>query len=157
MRRPIFAAALLAALVVAGCQPFGDVVRQSAPSKGELARTLTGTWDGVYHYPATDLRGKPVDRPPVAFRVRFKCTGATLTGRLVETAGREELRASVRGNVLEGGNILFTKEPNDPKAAVKLVVYLGQLDARDGSIHGTWTIPGNWSGRFRMRRQPAAE
>ena len=158
MRRPILATAgLLAAFLAAGCQPFQDGIAGNAPSKGELARALTGTWDGVYHYPAKDLRGQPVGRPPVAFRVNIKCTGSTFAGRLVETARGEELRAAVRGNVRADGSVLFTKEPADPKAAVKLVVYLGRLDERHGTIRGTWTIPGNWGGRFEMRRQPPAE
>ena len=55
----------------------------------------------------------------------------------------------------DGAQVTFTKVydsiEHDP------ILYQGTVDDRGTEIHGRWTIVGEWSGSFLMRRAIAAE
>ena len=152
------------ALAAAGCEVYraggaggaGTARRATGPlTRGQMAGALTGVWDGTSHYPARDLAGKPVQKPPVLFRLTVQCKGTTFTGTWGETvAGKGERRAAVKGNVRPDGRVLFVKTYEGEASAG--IVYQGRLEAAPLAVRGTWTLPGNWSGAFEMRKLPEA-
>jgi hypothetical protein len=109
-------------------------------------KSLTGVWDGMFSYPRM--------LPPTTFTAVLFETGAVLSGTTHEisshaqSAGRT-LHASIEG-VRSGADVRFTKVYEaDSRAPVD---YVGLVNADATEIEGTWTIRGNWSGKFLMIR-----
>ena len=115
----------------------------------EDANSLTGVWDGLFSYPRLY---KPTPFTAVLFE-----TGSALSGTIheVSTNGRragQMLEASVDGR-RSGSEVHFVKiYPEGMSNHGRPVDYVGQVNADATEIEGTWTIPGNWSGKFLMIR-----
>ncbi len=115
-------------------------------SGGEF--NLTGFWRGLYSY--------PTNRAPVPFSANLVEDGSWLTGSTEEVATRRELlgrtlTATVQGR-RTGSAVRFLKLYNATLRAYDSVAYEGAVNAEGTEIEGTWTIPGNWSGKFLMIR-----
>lgn len=116
---------------------------------------LTGVWDGQYSYPRRFS--------PVHFTAVILETGVVIAGTIHEQppdgpfAG-QPLNALIQGEHL-GSAVRFTKTYDDaPRGRSRPILYEGVLSADGDEIEGTWTVPGNWSGKFLMIRssRPAA-
>lgn len=110
---------------------------------------LTGVWDGRYDYPRR--------LSAVPFTAVLLETGAALTGTIHEqppdgpSAG-QTLNATIQGEHL-GSRVQFTKAYDlAPRRHRRPIFYEGVLSADGNEIEGTWSIPGNWSGKFLMIR-----
>lgn len=128
---------------------------------------LTGRWTGVYFYPL-DAVLNPFDTlPPTPFDAVVVDRSGALSGEISEpdTMGPEPtviLNATMIGSHVNG-DVAFTKHPgssgdefNDfelPDA----IEYLGTLSPDGNTISGRWTVPGDWSGDFRMQRRTVEE
>ncbi len=117
---------------------------------------LTGVWDGQFSYPRRFA--------PVPFTAVILETGSAITGTIHEQptdgphAG-QTLNATIEGEH-SGSAVTFAKV-YDPAAKMhgRPILYEGVLSADGHEIEGTWTVPGNWSGKFLMirPRRPAAK
>jgi hypothetical protein len=114
---------------------------------------LTGVWDGFFSYPRRFAS--------TAFTAVILQTGSALTGSVHEHAGEdasggELLNATIAGECV-GGRVRFVKT-YDPahRTHGRPIHYEGALSADGNEIEGRWTIPGDWSGRFLMRRSGGA-
>ena len=115
---------------------------------GNENENLTGVWHGLYSYPAY--------REPVYFVATLIQSGSSLSGTIHESEKGEHgspltLFASVRGS-MSGTSVDFNKTYNGTGGWSHAVGYCGQLNADATEIEGTWTIVGDWSGRFLMIR-----
>jgi hypothetical protein len=117
-------------------------------------KSLTGVWHGVYSYP--DFL------EPVYYVATLIGFGQSFTGTTHEAAeGRSgaPLRsfAALSGSV-EGSDVSFLKTYDGSAGRRHSINYEGLLSADRMEIEGTWTLPGDWSGRFIMiRNQGASE
>jgi hypothetical protein len=123
--------------------------------RSEHGRSLTGVWEGIYSYP---LHGMP----PVAFTATLFELGNALSGSVSEpcTAGPSgTLDFSLSGD-RSGNALAFVKTYHGPNLRYRHPIhYEGIVNEDATEVEGTWTIPGNWSGRFLMVRsggQPSA-
>lgn len=115
-----------------------------------MSRDLSGGWIGSYSYPG--------ELEPVPFEAILVESGGLLTGETTEPGQRPEMgdtgHALLQG-VRDGAEVSFVKVydtiEDDP------VVYEGTVDEEGTEIHGTWTIVGQWSGTFLMRRAAGAD
>jgi len=114
---------------------------------------LTGVWDGEYSYP----RGLK----PTPFTAVILDLGGSISGSIHETppdgpgAGRQ--RSALLEGTRGGRQVAFVKTYEHAKGSIRNPVrYEGRLDAEGLQITGAWSIPGNWSGRFVMRRPERA-
>ena len=111
---------------------------------------LSGDWIGNYSYPG--------ELEPVPFLATLVESNGLLTGETKEpgqTAEMGEIAHALLHGSRSGAQVHFTKVydtvEDDP------VLYEGTLDESCNEIHGRWTIVGEWSGSFLMRRSAAAE
>lgn len=109
---------------------------------------LTGHWTGSYDYPG--------GREPGAFVATLIGHGAGFSGLTMEVSRdgqgrRVQPSASVSGAVAEGV-ATFTKTYDGSAGWVHAVICEGAVTDDGHRIEGTWLVPGNWSGRFRMTR-----
>lgn len=112
-----------------------------------VAHNLTGLWQGQFSYP----RGPG----PEFFTATLLETADFLSGSTQEVAlfGRSKgrtLYASLSGR-REGAQVRFLKT-YESETRNHSVRYDGLLNTDGTEIEGTWTVPGNWSGRFLMIR-----
>jgi len=110
--------------------------------------SLTGVWNGLYMY--------PLALAPGAFTATLLDFGAVLSGTIhepdvhgVTDAGL--LYAEVSGR-RAGARVEFAKTYDGAGDWTHTVHYRGDLSSDGQEIEGTWTIPGDWSGRFLMIR-----
>lgn len=113
--------------------------------------TLTGVWHGLYSYPRY-LR-------PVYFVASLLSSGQSFSGTTHEAiAGRHGAPltcfATISGLCSEL-NVEFHKTYDGTNGYKHGVDYGGTLDGEGNEIEGTWTIPGNWTGKFLMIRKPS--
>lgn len=111
--------------------------------------SLTGVWDGVFSYPRL--------YKPTTFTAVLLETGSVLSGTIHELssngrmAGRM-LHASIDGR-RSGARVHFTKiYPKGMSGHGRPIDYAGLVNADATEIEGTWTIRGDWSGKFLMIR-----
>lgn len=112
-------------------------------------RSLTGVWDGLFSYPRIN---KPTNFTAILFEV-----GSALSGTIheVSTSRRmagQMLNATLEG-AREGSEVRFVKTyPPGMSNHNRPIDYAGVVSADATEIEGTWTIRGNWSGKFLMIR-----
>lgn len=123
------------------------LVCQTAP-----AATLTGLWEGEYRYPADS------GRDPVPFRLALIEEKGQLFGFLRETNtfGKDRapwLHAVVKGtHDAQSAEVVFGKWYDGTSEIEHGVEYKGTLSEDNKRLRGNWTIPGDWSGTFTLRR-----
>jgi len=115
-----------------------------------MSHDLSGDWIGNYSYPG---QLEPVPFLAALFESNGQLTGETTEpGQTIEMG--ETAHALLHGSRM-GAQVRFTKVydtiEEDP------VLYEGTVDEAGTEIHGRWTIVGEWSGSFLMRRSAAAE
>lgn len=111
---------------------------------------LSGDWIGNYSYPG--------ELEPVPFLAILVESNGHVTGETTEPGQTPEMgqvaHALLHGS-RSGSRVSFTKVydtvEDDP------VLYQGKLDDTRTEIHGRWTIVGEWSGSFLMRRAATVE
>jgi hypothetical protein len=111
---------------------------------------LSGDWIGNYTYPG-ELHAVP-------FRATIVESNGQLTGETSEPAPTPALGDTAHAllhGTRSGAQVSFTKVYDSIED--EPVSYEGTLDEAGVEIHGRWTIVGEWSGPFLMRRPIAAE
>ena len=114
---------------------------------------LTGSWDGLYRYPA----GTGPDTP---FLCRIVEKAGTFDGSIIEpdTLGDyvEAVSAVISGH-RSGRSIDFTKCYCGARVDYENPVdYVGQLSEDGTSITGVWSLQ-DWNGSFEMYRERGIE
>ncbi len=109
---------------------------------------VTGTWHGQYSYPRI--------KAPVHFLARLTETASWFSGAIEEvgTVGKARgvtISATVQGRRIDR-SVTFLKLYDGAFREYDNVHYAGAINGEGSEIEGTWTIPGNWSGRFLMIR-----
>lgn len=112
---------------------------------------LTGVWQGLYSYPRA--------LSPVAFTATLLDSG-WLSGSIHEIAvehGGEPVQvfATLLGR-REGWTVTFEKTYDGQKGWSHAVRYEGALNEDATEIHGRWSVPREWSGKFLMIRPEGA-
>ena len=112
---------------------------------------LSGDWIGSYTYPG-EL--EPVPFLAILIESNGHLSGETTEpGQTIEDLG-ETSHALLQGS-RNGADVKFTKVydtiDDDP------ILYQGTVDEAGTEIQGRWTIVGEWSGSFLMRRASAVE
>jgi hypothetical protein len=110
--------------------------------------SLSGLWNGQFTYPRA--------WGPEFFTATLVETQDFLGGSIQEVArsGRSKgktLYATVSGT-RHGAKVDFRKT-YESATRTHSVVYTGVVNADGTEIEGSWSIPGNWSGRFLMLRE----
>lgn len=118
---------------------------------------VTGRWTGVYFYPDDHAWNANDAYPPTPFTAELvedqgAVTGSTSELDLMGPDRTVEILAGIEG-VRDGDSLSFIKYPDSPR---QVPIHYNGIVAPDGdSISGEWTIPGSWSGVFRMQRRVA--
>ena len=118
---------------------------------------LTGRWTGVYFYPDDHVWNANDAYPPTPFTAELVESGGAVTGTTHEQdlMGPEqsvEIIAVIEG-AREGETLSFIKYPDSWHQVP--IHYTGVIAPDGDAISGEWTIPGSWSGAFRMQRRVA--
>ena len=115
-----------------------------------MSHDLSGDWIGNYSYPG--------ELEPVPFEATLVESNGHLTGETKEPGhmlDMGEIAHALLHGSRTGAQVSFTKVydsiEHDP------ILYDGTVDDTGAEIHGRWTIVGEWSGSFLMRRAIAAE
>jgi hypothetical protein len=115
-----------------------------------MSEDLSGDWIGNYSYPG--------ELEPVPFEATMVESNGQLTGETKEpghTLDMGEIAHALLHGSRSGAQVTFTKVydaiEHDP------ILYEGTLDDAGTEIQGSWTIVGEWSGSFLMRRPAVAE
>jgi hypothetical protein len=117
----------------------------------EATTNLTGVWQGLYSYPAAVA--------PVPFTATVLESGAWVSGAVHEVAYDEYGVAEVFSTLLgkrAGARLTFTKTYDGAAGWEHDVFYAGKLSVDGSEVEGTWTLPGEFSGRFLMIRSQGA-
>jgi len=116
---------------------------------------LTGRWTGVYFYPHDPDWNANDNMPATPFTAELTDVSGAVIGKTIEPdllfADGVEVRAVVEGRH-DGAHLTFTKTP-DGRDRDHVILYDGDISPDGNVISGRWTIPGNWSGDFRMQRR----
>lgn len=119
-----------------------------------MPSSLTGAWSGAFRYPGDAL-------PETVFEAWIEETGGVFTGGTREPnllgLGVESVVTADIDGVREGRRVRFTKFTDGSGDMRHAILYEGDVDADFSRIDGTWTIPGDWSGRFFMTRSDDGE
>jgi hypothetical protein len=115
-------------------------------------KSLTGQWHGLYSYPRY--------LEPVYFVATLVSLGTPFSGTTHEAAeGRDgaplKSFALVDGELV-GQDVSFLKTYDGSAERSHAIHYAGTLSGDGLEIEGTWSIPGDWSGRFLMIRNAGA-
>lgn len=113
------------------------------------ALLLTGDWLGTYSYPR--------QFEPVSFEASLIEFDGIVTGTTSELAdhgtGFERILEGHLDGERSGDWVQFSKVyTGSPDTHRSEIVYTGTVYDDGTRIEGTWTIPGNWSGIFKMTR-----
>jgi hypothetical protein len=112
------------------------------------AENLTGVWHGFYAY--------PIIRARVPFDATLIESGSWLSGSIHEISTLGPTNGQMIYSTLlgerSGSRVTFTKTYDGSAPGYRVVHYEGTLSADGTEIEGRWSIPRNWSGRFRMTR-----
>ena len=116
---------------------------------GDTSELLTGGWQGIYYYPA---RFEPV--PFEASLIEFEGLVAGTTSEINRVAGGAEQKMQGHLNGERSGDAVhFSKVYVGAPDQHRLeILYAGTVRDKGTRIEGTWTIPGDWSGVFKMTR-----
>lgn len=123
----------------------------SGEKTGDLAKSLTGVWNGMYSYPALF--------EPVSYVATLIDGGAFLSGTTHEACevapgDHQTLHAMISG-ARAGQTVTFTKEYDGSGGWKHAVFYEGSLSADGTEIEGRWHVPGAMTGKFLMIRNVA--
>jgi hypothetical protein len=123
--------------------------RSMSQGRCQRSRSLTGVWQGIYSYPVSWM-------PAVSFTATLIEAGAFLTGSVHEPCTipglpNETLFFSLSGS-RHGAAVDFAKTFQGTSPYYGTILYEGSVNVDATEIEGTWTIPGEWSGRFLMTR-----
>ena len=120
---------------------------------------LSGRWTGVYFYPIDPDWNANDNMPATPFTAELTDTAGVVIGRTTEPdllfADGVEILAVIEGRH-EGARLTFTKSP-DGRDRDHVILYDGEISPDGNAVSGRWTIPGDWSGDFRMQRRTVAE
>lgn len=121
---------------------------------------LSGRWTGVYFYPVDPELNPDDDLPPTPFTAELTDAGGLVTGTTLEPdvlgpPGSPPIPAILQGRH-DGGRLIFTKFP-EGGGHVDPIDYDGDISPDGELIDGRWTIPGEWSGVFRMQRRSVTQ
>lgn len=120
---------------------------------------LTGRWTGVYFYPHDPDWNANDNMPATPFSAELTDTAGTIIGMTLEPdllfADGVDIRGMLEGRH-DSARVTFTKTP-DGRDRDHEILYDGEISADGHSISGRWTIPGDWSGEFRMQRRSVSE
>lgn len=120
-------------------------------SDGDLTKSLTGVWNGLYSYPAL--------LEPVGFMATLIDAGASLSGTTHETCevspGRTAALFAMISGSRNGFSVAFTKAYDGSGGWNHVVHYDGVLNGDGTEIEGRWTVPGAMTGKFLMIRNVA--
>lgn len=116
---------------------------------------LTGRWTGVYFYPDDHVWNANDAYPPTPFTAELAeslgaVTGTTHEFDLMGPTPTVEIIAVIEGT-RDGDALNFVKYPDSWHQVP--IHYTGVIAPGGNDISGEWTIPGNWSGVFRMQRR----
>lgn len=113
-----------------------------------IALELTGTWDGVFHYPEVPEAG-----PTTPFLATLTERGGVIEGRVVEPHEYADTTAEacVLGTRI-GRAVHFAKDYSGAGWEYdETVLYFGTLSEDGTTISGEWQIE-HWRGPFEMTR-----
>jgi hypothetical protein len=120
---------------------------------------LTGRWTGVYFYPHDPDCNANDNMPATPFTAELTDMAGVVIGKTIEPdllyPDGAEVRAVVEGRH-DGARLTFTKTP-DGRDRDHVILYEGDISPDRNAISGRWTIPGDWSGDFRMQRRTVEE
>jgi hypothetical protein len=121
--------------------------------------SLSGRWTGVYFYPVDSELNANDAMPPTPFTADISEVAGLLAGRIEEPnltlgPGASGLVAVLSGE-RRGETVRFDKQYVSG-ALRHAVAYDGRLSGDGTTISGRWSIPGDWSGEFRMQRTGTA-
>ena len=115
---------------------------------------LSGRWSGVYFYPVSGAN-RDDTWPPTPFTALLTDVAGRVAGTTTEPDMLAGPDAPPVSAVVEGrhaaGELTFVKITDAPRQHP--IHYSGVIAANGDSISGRWTIPGSWSGTFRMQRR----
>jgi len=114
-----------------------------------MSQDLSGVWDGIYHYPDT--------LAPVPFSAAFTEEGGALSGAIEEVSdvaggAPRKVMSEVEGR--RAGAVVTWLKMYADRAVAHDVQYEGEVSPDGAEITGAWTVFGDWSGSFEMRRRP---
>ena len=115
-----------------------------------MSQDLSGDWIGNYSYPG--------ELEPIPFEATLVESNGKLTGETKEpghTLDMGEIAHALIQGSRTGSQVTFTKVYDSIEH--EPILYEGALDDTGTEIEGLWTIVGEWSGSFLMRRPAAAE
>ena len=123
-----------------------------------VTANLTGRWSGVYFYPVDPVFNPDDTMPATPFVAELTDHGGQVTGTVAEPDNLYGDGACTIPSVIDGSHdeshLRFTKFSEAAEGYEEPIQYEGAI-APDGlSIQGRWSIPGDWSGNFRMERLP---
>jgi hypothetical protein len=120
---------------------------------------LTGRWTGVYFYPEDHAWNANDNMSATPFTAELTDTGGVIVGQTVEPnltfPGRPDIRGVLEGRH-DGARLTFAKTP-DADHQDHVIYYDGDISPDGGAVTGRWSIPGDWSGEFRMQRRTVGE
>ena len=120
---------------------------------GSSADSLTGVWHGIYSYPREVAS---VSFVATLIETATAVTGATHEPRATGGSANQMLFATLTGS-RRGNAVSFTKTYDGDNPHYGTVAYEGRLNGERTEIEGRWHIPGVWSGKFLMIREPGRE
>jgi hypothetical protein len=110
--------------------------------------SMTGVWHGLYSYPAY--------MEPVFFKATLISHGIGFSGMTHEAVvGFRDTPFTVTANLegsVQGLSVDFKKAYDGSGGWTHFVMYAGFLSDDHNELEGTWTLPGDLSGRFMMMR-----
>ncbi|MBU1540171.1 MAG: hypothetical protein KKC29_02940 [Alphaproteobacteria bacterium] len=120
---------------------------------------LTGRWTGVYFYPVDPVQNPLDDCPPTPFIAEVTDTAGIVRGTTSEPDVMYDATVHIP-SVIEGSHdgsaLRFVKFSDAPEGFEEAIHYDGAISKDGLTIQGQWSIPGWWSGTFRMQRQSGA-
>ena len=120
---------------------------------------LTGRWTGVYFYPPDPVQNPFDDCPPTPFPAELSDVAGVVTGTTSEPDmihGQVVDIPSVIDGSHDGSSLRFVKFSEAAEGFEEPIHYDGAISNDGLAIDGRWSIPGAWSGTFRMQRQSGA-
>jgi hypothetical protein len=122
---------------------------------------LSGRWSGVYFYPNDPIWNPDDVMPATTFNAELVDSEGRVSGTVVEPDnlycnGSRTIPSVVDGSH-DGRTLRFAKFSEAEEGYESPIHYEGAISADGLTVDGSWSIPGDWSGTFRMQRQSGAD